>query len=286
MKLAETSASLFNTIPDVLLSPVVIAMTIMRHNVVKEETAATKSSYGAINQKCNKTIAKDKSPLTKQEKCVLNWAIVDNNIEQLKEEVEGRQVNFNEPWPYGLVYGEDKWIYPLNWAILHNSQECIDFLLEHGATPNTDGILHNAVIMGNTSSVGKLLKHGADVNAIAPLRILNEGDEPYTTFPLFLAVKDPGNYNDTMLELLLNQSHIDINQELPNAPGTTALTRATLKGNQAAVELLLKKGAIITENTWLALDKIAEKFPEIEKLFENELKARSEPITNIPGLFL
>lgn len=96
-----------------------------------------------------------------------------------------------------------------------------------------------AVHIDNASDIRALLQRGLDPNLVEPHR----GDTG-----LIIAVRE-GAMN--VAEVLINARHIDLEARARN--GDNALMVAAFKGNRAAVEKLLAKGAEVNRPGWTAL---------------------------------
>ncbi|XP_024938932.1 uncharacterized protein LOC107265737 [Cephus cinctus] len=122
---------------------------------------------------------------------------------------------------------------PLHYAVMNNSGECVQALLEAGACPNnpqvyTETPLHVAASLGSTTCVKLLLSHGADVR-------VQLGQAKST--PLHLAAEE-GNMECTKLLL-----EAGAQADAKNSKGQTAMHLAALAQSAETLEVLIKVGA-------------------------------------------
>ena len=152
----------------------------------------------------------------------------------------------------------------LNVAASQGNVTVLDLLLSHGANPNVNHTLEQAVVFKHPKAVKKLIEFKADPNAKyanGPPLVFGALPDPPTLSALLEGGANPNQQlesGESPLEAVMNlkQSNDQVDQALemllthgadPNsadlAHGTTALHLAAMSGRTGEVNLLLKHGA-------------------------------------------
>ncbi|XP_011264522.2 LOW QUALITY PROTEIN: transient receptor potential channel pyrexia [Camponotus floridanus] len=126
---------------------------------------------------------------------------------------------------------------PLYYAVLNNAVDCVEALLQAGASPNNPQFyrrmpLHVAASLGNVHCIKLLLDHGADV------RIKMRTTK---STPLHLAAEN-GNAKCTSLLLKAGSK-----TETKNSSGQTAMHLATIAKSVETIKELIRFGAKVDE---------------------------------------